>query len=103
MASSEMKNLVALSLLLLTACSAKVSLHAEYKSVTEKVATELPTNVTNVQDVGNGWVTFTFNRQCFLYYSKAQDTFDSLDRAVTKIDCEEKPSLASTKETSLDF
>lgn len=40
------------------------------RSAVDRVADKLPTGAENVQDAGNGWVTFEYAEQCFLFAQK---------------------------------
>jgi len=46
----------------------------------------LPAGAESVQDRGNGWVTFKWNGECFLYTKRTYDR--SLSQALTRVACD---------------
>lgn len=50
---------------------------------------DFPVGSTNIRYVGNGWVTFEWEGQCFLYHENGASLLNNYDRVLTKIDCKD--------------
>lgn len=48
---------------------------------------DYPVGATNIRYVGNGWETFEWEGQCFLYHENGAALLNNYDRILTKIDC----------------
>ena len=56
-------------------------------STVENSDSELPFGTSDIRDVGNGWVNFKYEGQCFLYQRSGFPGMSYFDRVLTKIDC----------------